>query len=80
MTVEGYLVEACASPDFTGTVLSSATWNIQLSTLTVSGLGPYSVYYLRVGSYNWTGRPHGVVLSTARTKRKRPRVLFFLPW
>ncbi|MFH1723593.1 MAG: right-handed parallel beta-helix repeat-containing protein, partial [Elusimicrobiota bacterium] len=52
-TAEGYVLQASTSSDFTGTVYSSSTPNVELSTLTVSGLAMGATYYFRVGSLNW---------------------------
>ena len=38
-----------------GTVLSSSTPNVALSTLTVAGLEADTTYYFRVGALNWAG-------------------------
>ncbi|HBL15462.1 MAG TPA: hypothetical protein DD417_01505, partial [Elusimicrobia bacterium] len=54
-TGEGYILEASASPDFLGTVRSSATPDYLASTLTVTGLQAGAVYYFRAGSLNWNG-------------------------
>jgi len=52
-TSEGYLVQASTANDYTGTIFSSATTNVTLSTLTVVGLMPQTTYYFRIGSLNW---------------------------
>src|SRR5229473_6467152 len=53
-TSEGYLLQLSSTNfDGTGTVYSSATAVMSLSTLTVSGLSDYTTYYWRVGSLNW---------------------------
>ncbi len=51
----GYTLEASTSPDFSGIVNSSSTYNSSLGSLTVSGLVPNTTYYLRVGSLNKIG-------------------------
>ncbi|MEK7382118.1 MAG: hypothetical protein AAB262_02415, partial [Elusimicrobiota bacterium] len=48
----GYVLQASTAPDFTGTVRSSTTLSVSLSTLTVSNLLGDTTYYLRVGSLN----------------------------
>ncbi len=51
-TCEGYLLIASTVPDFSGTIISSATSNPALSTLTISGLNLANTYYFQVGSLN----------------------------
>jgi hypothetical protein len=56
---EGYELQA-SSTNFGallpgGTVLSSSTPNVALSTLTVAGLEADTTYYFRVGALNWAG-------------------------
>ncbi|PCI33788.1 MAG: hypothetical protein COB53_12010, partial [Elusimicrobia bacterium] len=48
----GYRIEASTAPDFSGTLLSTETPNITLSTLTVSGLNENTTFYYRVGASN----------------------------
>ncbi|HAH06051.1 MAG TPA: hypothetical protein DCM05_05895 [Elusimicrobia bacterium] len=50
----GYVLEA-SSTDFNGegTIHSSQTLNVLLSTLTIPGLDPNTTYYYRVASLNW---------------------------
>jgi len=50
----GYSLEASTASTFTGAIFSSVTINGTLTTLQVSGLGPNTTYYLRVGSL-WNG-------------------------
>ncbi|MEK7389191.1 MAG: fibronectin type III domain-containing protein, partial [Elusimicrobiota bacterium] len=52
---EGYRLDASTAPNFTGTVSSSVTANVLLSTLTVSALLPNTTYYFRVAALNWAG-------------------------
>ena len=65
---EGYVVEA-SSTDF-GALLpvessfaSSATPNLSLTALQVSGLDLANTYYFRVGSLNWNGVPNYFALG-----------------
>ena len=46
-------------------VYLSVTTDVTVSTLTVSGLLPYSTYYLRAGASNWDGVVNFVSLSTS---------------
>ncbi|MBI3297828.1 MAG: fibronectin type III domain-containing protein [Elusimicrobia bacterium] len=57
-TSEGYVLEASTAADFGGNLLSTATPNVSLSTLTIAGLLASTTYYYRVGSLNWDGTPH----------------------
>ena len=52
-TAEGYELDASTDPAFGSIVASSVTTNVNLSTLTVSGLTGATTYYFRVGSLNW---------------------------
>ncbi|MFC1522159.1 fibronectin type III domain-containing protein [Elusimicrobiota bacterium] len=49
---EGYILQACATSDFSENIFSSATYNINLSTLALTGLSQGTEYYFRVGSLN----------------------------
>ena len=57
MSAEGYLLQASTAPDFTGTLFSSVTAGVSLSTLTVAGLSVDTTYYFRVASLNWNSNP-----------------------
>lgn len=50
---EGYVVEASTAADFSGVVYSSATYDPQVSTLTIVSLAPCKTFFVRVGAYNW---------------------------
>src|SRR6185295_6782748 len=52
-TAQGYQLQASTAADFTGTIYSSATTNVALSTLTVINLTPNTLYYFRAGGVNW---------------------------
>jgi len=75
-TAEGYELEA-SSTDFdgAGTIYSSATANVALSTLTVSGLVPNTTYYFQVGSLNWSGVPDLAALGSTATPVNAPSSL-----
>jgi len=66
-TAEGYALEASTSPDFTGTVLSSVTAGVSLSTLTVRGLVGDSTYYFRVGTLNWASQATDLLAGSTWT-------------
>ncbi len=73
MTCEGYSVEASTAPDFTGTILSSATDNRQFAALSVPGLFASTTYYFRVGSLNWNALPdYAAAVSTKTLNESEP--------
>ena len=51
-TAQGYELDASTSSNFV-TYASSLTTVVAQSTLTISGLTPFTTYYLRAGSINW---------------------------
>lgn len=68
LTCEGYLLEASTAPFGSGgTVLSSASYSSAQSQLTVSGLVPNTLYYLRLGTLNWTRTPNYTDLGSQAT-------------
>jgi len=67
-TAEGYRLEASASADFSGTILSSVTTNIEVSTLSIAGLTGNTSYYLRIGSLNWNNVPNYVLVGSTLTE------------
>jgi len=67
MSAEGYLLQASTAPDFTGTLLSSATAGVSLSTLTVAGLSVDTTYYFRVASLNWNSNPDFAFVGSTYT-------------
>ncbi|PCI36618.1 MAG: hypothetical protein COB53_08925, partial [Elusimicrobia bacterium] len=71
-TAEGYRLDFSTAPDFSGSVFSSGTANIGLSTLTVSGLDADTTYYLRAASLNWADEPHYVLLGSTLTRSPKP--------
>jgi tetratricopeptide (TPR) repeat protein/N-acetylneuraminic acid mutarotase len=66
-TAEGYLLQASTASNFTGTIYSSQTASVSLSTLTVSGLAGDTTYYFRVGSLNWNSVPNYAASVSTRT-------------
>ena len=71
MSSEGYILQASTAPDFSGTVFSSATTVISMSTLTVFGLGG-ATYYFRLGALNWNSTPHYTAIGSTRTAKNLP--------
>lgn len=65
---EGYGLEASTAADFTGTVFSSITPSVGLSTLTVDGLFGDTTYYFRVASLNWGSEPNYVAAPSTATR------------
>ena len=63
-TAQGYLLQASTAANFTGTLYSSATAGVSLSTLTLSNLSGETTYYLRVGSLNWNSTPNFAITSS----------------
>jgi len=55
-TAEGYRLETSMSPDFSGTVASSATADVQVAALTLSSLTWNATHYFRLGSVGWDGK------------------------
>ncbi|TPW19473.1 MAG: cell wall surface anchor family protein, partial [Elusimicrobia bacterium] len=68
-TAEGFRLQASTAADFTGTLFSSFTPNVALSTLTVDGLASNVTYYFRVASLNWNSTPHLAVLGSTLTRK-----------
>jgi phosphodiesterase/alkaline phosphatase D-like protein len=72
MSAEGYRLDASTAADFTGTIFSSVTPNVSLSTLTVSGLASATTYYFRVGSVNSNNVPNFVFVGSTLTSAPVP--------
>jgi len=72
MTAEGYVLECSTAANFTGTVYSSGTSGVALSTLTVPGLAVNTTYYYRVGSLNWNGATNYALLGASATLASPP--------
>ncbi|MFH2203825.1 MAG: fibronectin type III domain-containing protein, partial [Elusimicrobiota bacterium] len=73
-TAEGYLLQASPNADFSGTVRSSSTLNLTLSTLTAlsPALDPNTTYYFRVGAVNWNGVSNFTVLNATASLARVP--------
>ncbi|MBI5623512.1 MAG: hypothetical protein HY924_07030, partial [Elusimicrobia bacterium] len=71
-TAEGYLLEASTASNFTGTIFSSKTANISLSTLSAAGLGVNATYYFRVGALNWNSVASYALLRGSSTLASFP--------
>lgn len=73
---EGFRIEA-SSTEFNGTgaVLSSATLDGTLLTLTVSGLQNDTTYFFRVGSLNWNESPHFAATVATSTLASPPSAI-----
>ncbi|MBI3298687.1 MAG: right-handed parallel beta-helix repeat-containing protein, partial [Elusimicrobia bacterium] len=64
-SASGYLLQASTAADFSGTLYSSATSVVELSTLSLSGLFGDATYYFRAASLNRLGAPNfGVTVSS----------------
>jgi DNA-binding beta-propeller fold protein YncE len=61
----GYVLIASTAANFSGTVFSSSTTDGSVSSLTVSGLSPNTVYFLNVGSLWGSATSYASELSTA---------------
>ncbi|MBI4425875.1 MAG: hypothetical protein HY554_19250, partial [Elusimicrobia bacterium] len=77
-SARGYRLEASSTAfDGTGGIVSSATTNVALSTLTVTGLEPNTTYFFRAGGLNWSGVAHYVALGSTSTLADAPGVPAF---
>lgn len=57
-SAQGYVLQASTRADFSGLLFSSATANVQVSTLVIAGLTVDVTYFFRIGSLNWRGVPN----------------------
>lgn len=71
-SAEYYLLQASTAPGFASVLASSATYNIALATLTITGLSPNATYYFRVGSANQEGSINYASLSSTVTLANPP--------
>src|SRR6185437_10039835 len=65
---EGYELDAATDAGFTNVIASSVTPNVNLSTLTVSGLSVDTTYYLRAGGVNWNSATNYVLIGSTQTR------------
>ena len=70
-TAQGYELDVSSNANFV-TYMSSVTTAIAASTLTVSGLLPNTLYYVRAGAVNWDGYVNFVSLSTTTSAGASP--------
>jgi len=65
---EGYELDASTAVNFTGTILSSTTADVNQSTLTLTGLAGSTTYYLRIGGINWDNAANYVSVGSTVTR------------
>ena len=70
-TAQGYELDASTSSNFI-TYTSSKTVAVAQSTLTISGLTPFTTYYLRAGAANWDSVVNFVSISTQTSAGAAP--------
>lgn len=63
----GYKLELSTSAGFIGTIISSATSSVAVSTLTVTALSPATTYYVRAAPFNWNNVPNFVIFGSTVT-------------
>ncbi|MFA6004772.1 MAG: fibronectin type III domain-containing protein, partial [Elusimicrobiota bacterium] len=71
-TCEGYVLEAATAPaagnsDFTGDIISSVSYGVSLSTLTINELMPGTSYTFRVGTLNHNSAANYTIVGTTKT-------------
>ncbi|MBI4801082.1 MAG: hypothetical protein HY796_01025 [Elusimicrobia bacterium] len=71
-TCEGYRLQASTASDWTGTLYSSSTPSVELTTLTVSGLSVNTTYYFRIGSLNWESVANYLFVGSTPTLASKP--------
>ncbi|MBI5594490.1 MAG: hypothetical protein HY928_00220, partial [Elusimicrobia bacterium] len=73
----GFRLDASTAPDFTGTLLSSFTPNVQLSTLTIWNppLDANTTYYFRAATLNHRGVSHYALFGATPTLTAPPQAL-----
>ena len=64
---EGYKLQASSSPAFVYPVSSSTTYDVNVTTLQISGLIPQTTYYFNVGGLNWTYTPNYIFVGSTET-------------
>jgi hypothetical protein len=70
----GYRLDASTAANFTGTVISSVSYGLNPSTLTLSGVIPNTTYYLRVGELNSASTANFVSEGSTATAATLPFV------
>ena len=75
-TLNGYRLEASTASNFTGTLFSSQTAQVLLSTLSVSGLLSNTTYYLRVGTL-WNYATYYASAISTSTAIETPSSVYF---
>jgi len=63
----GYKVMVSTAEDFSGTVHSSTTWDVGVTTLTITGLNMGATYWVNVGALNVAGEPNYAQPGSTRT-------------
>ncbi|MBI4656868.1 MAG: fibronectin type III domain-containing protein, partial [Elusimicrobia bacterium] len=71
-TCEGYTLQASTASNFTGVIYSSTTYNVNLSTLTMTNLGTNTTYYFRVASLNWYEQTNYIIDGSTCTLKPAP--------
>src|SRR5205807_6087291 len=66
-TTQGYRFEAYSDAAYTTLIASSQTAIASVSTLTISGLTPFTTYYLKAGAINWDSVVNYVTFGSTRT-------------
>lgn len=75
-TASGYRLEVSTASDFTGTLFSSATADVMLSTLQVAGLSANTTYFARAASINGAGAANfAAAITTASLSAAPVRIL-----
>ncbi|MBI5245512.1 MAG: right-handed parallel beta-helix repeat-containing protein [Elusimicrobia bacterium] len=76
-TAEGYVLQGSTAANFSGVLYSSATANISLSTLTLTGLSVNTTCYFRVATLNWNGVPNTLAAGSTVTAIEAPASVVF---
>ncbi|MFC1679756.1 FG-GAP-like repeat-containing protein, partial [Elusimicrobiota bacterium] len=63
----GYRVDASTANDFSGSIFSTATTEVALGSLQVTGINMGTTYYFRVGSLNWAEEANFVTSGSSQT-------------
>ena len=76
-TAQGYELDASTSSNFV-TYTSSITSAVAQSTLTISGLTPFTTYYLRAGAINWDNVVNMVVIGSTSTASAQAATYYWI--